>query len=250
MRRPGNEAIGALRCAFGGGGRSAGVLMRCPFCGSSVEPGRDAAGQLVCPLCRNTGRVEAAWSQSPAPAPAAVPAAAPGFAPPPAPAPGGRAPGKSIAALAVGIAALVLFPLAIILGPVALVLGIQALRQLKRAPSTAGQGMAIAGIVLGGIGFLVGITVVLAAVVFVLVSNLGSAGAWAFEVDPSGEGGVLTVVDHPASAHWAGFELDGTASCRLPVGEVAFGDEIVCTTDGTVVLLDAADGTEVYRATV
>jgi hypothetical protein len=150
-----------------------------------------------------------------------------------------------------GIAAFVVFPLAILLGPVALVLGIQALRQIRRMPpGTPGQGMAVAGIVLGLIGIMVGITVVLAAIVFVLVSNLGTTGEWDFDVDATGKGGVLTVKGYPGAPSWSGFRLGGTASCRLPAGDVDFGDEIVCTTDGTVQLLDAGDGHAVYNATV
>lgn len=233
--------------------------MRCPFCGSTVEPARNAAGQLVCPLCGNTGRIAPAppgaqpWTAAP-PAPPASPYAAQGAWPPPAEPPGGgpgRTPTKATLALIFGIAAFVLFPFAILLGPVALVLGIQALRQIKRMPpGTPGQGLAITGIVLGGIGIMVGITVVLAAVVFVLVSNLGTLETWDFDVDDSGPGGVLTVKGYPGTPSWSDFALGGTASCRLPTGDVSFGDEIVCTTDGTVQLLDAATSQALYNATV
>jgi hypothetical protein len=33
-------------------------MVRCPKCGHDVVPGRDAGGRLVCPLCRNTGKVQ------------------------------------------------------------------------------------------------------------------------------------------------------------------------------------------------
>lgn len=253
---------------MGGPPRFPRVPMRCPYCGSTVEPTRGAAGQLVCPLCGNTGRIAAAppaaQSWTAAPAPPAPPAASPSAgspypsSPPQWPSSGdpsaagqaGRAPTKATLALVFGIATLVLFPLAILLGPVALVLGIQALRQLKRMPpNTPGQGMAITGIVLGAIGIVVGITVVLAAIVFVLVSNLGTE-EWAFDVDDSGAGGVLTVTNYPGLPAWSEFELGGTASCRLPAGDVDFGDEIVCTTDGTVLLLESATNEAVYTATV
>jgi hypothetical protein len=239
--------------------------MRCPFCGSTVEPTRNAAGQLVCPLCGNTGRIAPAppgaqsWTASPSPAGAAgAPYPSSSQWPPPAGASPssamgapGRAPTKALLALIFGIAAFVLFPIAIILGPVALVLGIQALRQIKRMPpGTPGQGMAITGIVLGGIGIMVGITIVMAAIVFVLVSDLGTMGEWDFDVDASGVGGVLTVKDYPGTPPWSDFELGGTASCRLPTGDVGYGDEIVCTTDGSVILMDAATNQAVYNATV
>jgi hypothetical protein len=150
-----------------------------------------------------------------------------------------------------GIATFVLFPIAILLGPVALVLGIQALRQIKRMPpNTPGQGLAITGIVLGGIGIMVGITIVFAAIVFVLVSNLGTLDEWDFDVDAAGQCGVLTVKGYPGTPSWSDFALGGTASCRLPTGDVGFGDEIVCTTDGTVQLLDGATNQALYNATV
>ncbi|MES2154294.1 MAG: hypothetical protein V4510_04085 [bacterium] len=37
----------------------------CPFCGTVVEPGRDATGRLLCPACRNTGRMAPPQFSSP-----------------------------------------------------------------------------------------------------------------------------------------------------------------------------------------
>jgi hypothetical protein len=210
-----------------------------------VEPGRNAAGHLVCPLCRNTGRIQAAQ-----PAPAAPP---PASADPQAPPPGAVAPAprKALAALIVGIAAVVVAPLGLLLGPAALVLGVQALRRIKRLPpGTGGQGMAIAGIVLGGVGIMLGITVLLALLVFVLVSDLAAGEQWAFAVDATGVGGVLTVEGYPGLPSWDRFGLGGSAECRLPTGDVDYGDRIVCTTDGTVLLTEVATGEVVYSATV
>jgi hypothetical protein len=157
----------------------------------------------------------------------------------------------AVAALVLGICSLVVFPLAIVLGPLAIVYGVKAQGRIRRSPpGTPGQGMAITGTILGSIAILVGITIVLAAVVFVLVSNLCEAEAWDFTVDASGPGGVLTVAGYPGFPDWSEFSLDGSAACRLPSGSVDYGDAIVCTSDGTVVLLDGATGVALYNATV
>lgn len=230
--------------------------MRCPYCGSAVEPLRDAAGQLVCPACHNTG-VVAAPAGPPGPPgfpPAPTPAASavygaypyPSYAAPPA----GPTSGKAIAALVLGICSIVLYPLAIILAPIAIVLGVKGLREARGPPPRPGKGMAIAGITTGGVGAVVGVTVVLAAVVFILVSDLGEDEAWDFEVDDGGQGGVLTVSGYPGFPSWDEFALGGDADCRLPFGDVDYGDEIVCSTDGSVLLLDAATGNAVYTAEV
>ncbi|HJQ93361.1 MAG TPA: DUF4190 domain-containing protein, partial [Candidatus Thermoplasmatota archaeon] len=179
-----------------------------------------------------------------------------GAAPPPV-GPPGATPGKAVAALVLGIAAILVFPVAIVLGPLALVFGVKAMRDLKRSPpGTPGQGMAIAGVVMGGIAILVGLTVVLAAVVFVLVSNLGQPTdpSFDFEVDAEGPGGVLrltNVTGLTSLADWSDYELGGTARCSLPNdGRIDVGDEIVCVTDGTVALIDWYEGETVYFADV
>lgn len=233
------------------------VPMRCPYCGSVVEPARDTSGALFCPACQNTGKVTPAWPPQPqGSSPPAVPGGMATPAGTAASAPPGRTPGKAVAALVVGIATFVLFPLAIVLGPIALVLGIKALGEVKRSPpGTPGQGMAIAGTVLGGLGILLGLTVLMAAVVFVLVSNLSEPPepTFTFEVDAEGTGGVLrlsNVTDLPSFADWSDYELGGTARCALPNGDIDVGDEIVCVTDGTVVLIDWYDEETVYFADV
>ena len=76
--------------------------------------------------------------------------------PPPPPQPQNRSappPGLAIASLVVGLfGAMVGLACAIpIPGIVAVILGIIALKQMKSAPNSAGRGLAIAGIVLGGI---------------------------------------------------------------------------------------------------
>ncbi|MEA3137099.1 MAG: hypothetical protein QOC71_1380 [Thermoplasmata archaeon] len=219
--------------------------MRCPHCGSVVEPARDTSGALFCPVCQNTGILP-----SGVPAPPPIPPLSP-------PAAVGSAPGKATAALVLGIATFVAFPIAIVLGPIALVLGIQALRKIKASPpGTPGQGMAVAGIVLGSVGILFGLTVVMAALVFVLVSNLGPSAAggteFTFVVDAAGPGGTLTLaaVTNATFADWSDYELGGDARCTLPSGPVEAGDRIVCVTDGDVVLIDWGNEETVYSTTV
>lgn len=160
-------------------------------------------------------------------------------------------PGVAVAALVLGICSMVVFPLAIVFGPLAIVYGVKAQGRIRRSPpGTPGQGMALTGIILGSIGIMVGITVVLAAVVFVLVSNLGATETWAFTVDTSGPGGVLTVTGYPGFPDWSEVSLGGSAACRLPTGSVDYGDTIVCTSDGTVFLLDGTSGAALYNTTV
>jgi hypothetical protein len=162
-----------------------------------------------------------------------------------------RTSGKAIAALVLGISAIVIWPLAIILGPLAIYFGISSKNAIRLNPGQSGNGMAIAGIVLGSISLLFGL-IVAAAVVFVLVSNLGGASdpEFAFAVDASGPGGVLTVVQFTGVAEWSDFALGGDAQCSLPNGEIDGGDEIVCVSDGDVILYDWFTEDVVYSTTV
>lgn len=171
--------------------------------------------------------------------------------PPDGPAP---TPGKAVAALLLGIAAFVVFPLGIILGPLALVFGIKALGRLKRLPpGTPGHGMAVTGIVLGGLGVLVGLTFGLAAIVFVLVSALGAGSeappALSLSKDDSGAGGVLTVSDVEAGVQWWEFIAAGDAGCVLPAGPVEVGQQVTCSSAGWVDLVHEPTGESVYATT-
>jgi hypothetical protein len=61
--------------------------------------------------------------------------------------------GKAIGALVCGIGSLV------IVGVVAIVLGVMARKEIAAHPEKAGSGMALAGIVLGAMGFVLGIVI-------------------------------------------------------------------------------------------
>ncbi|MCA1702629.1 MAG: DUF4190 domain-containing protein [Actinobacteria bacterium] len=65
--------------------------------------------------------------------------------------------GKAIGALVCGIGSLVI--LGIIVGIVAIVLGVMARKEIAAHPEKAGSGMALAGIVLGAMGFVLGIVI-------------------------------------------------------------------------------------------
>jgi Domain of unknown function (DUF4190) len=97
--------------------------------------------------------------QPPAPPPGQQPP--PGSWPPPQ-APWGPAPptnGKATTSLVLGICGIVLCP--IVLSVPALVLGYQARREIDQSNgASGGRGMAVAGIVLGWIGLVIGILIV------------------------------------------------------------------------------------------
>ena len=95
------------------------------------------------------------------------------------PVPGVAAPtrtsGKAVAALVLGVLGILTLPLGFPLAIAALVLGILARREVRAGGAAVeGNGMAVAGIVLGAIALALG-AVVFAAVLFVLVSDLGGA---------------------------------------------------------------------------
>lgn len=126
----------------------------CPFCLALVEPARDAAGQMVCPRCSNTGQPNPGQPQPPgammmAPTPAAQ-GVFPFQAPPP------HAKGAT-AAMVCGIIGVVAWFAGVILGVVAVGLGIAAKRRIRRQPGLAGGGKATAGIVLGSIAIVISI---------------------------------------------------------------------------------------------
>lgn len=156
--------------------------------------------------------------------------------------------------MVLGIAGVVMWPLGLLVGPIALFLGISARRDLVRRPGTGGGGLAIAGIVLGSIGCLLGLLGI--AVILTLFTAIGTieeltqAPEMAFDVDSSGDGGTLTVTDLSRPLGWSDLQLGGTASCTLPEGDVDVGDEIVCWTDGDVVLIHRVSDEEVFAAPV
>lgn len=238
----------------------AGVPMRCPHCGSVVEPLRDTSGALFCPACQNTGRVIAAWPpQAPPPAPPSAqrPGPPPGAFQPPAWQPQAKPPGKLVASVALGISAIVLFPIGLILGTIAVICATKGRNELRRLPpGTPGEGMATAGLALGIVGIVVGVfggLVLMSAVVFVLVSNLGEGSEGApsvsFMKDEAGPGGRLTVVQADAEGHWQDFTASGDAGCILPFGPVRAGDVIECGSAGTVELLHRPTNSLVYATT-
>lgn len=75
---------------------------------------------------------------------------------------GSRTNRKAIASLVLGMLGLVLVPL--VASIAALGLGISARREIRREPGTPGDGLAIAGIALGGVG----IALMLALVLFIV----------------------------------------------------------------------------------
>lgn len=238
--------------------------MRCPHCGSVVEPLRDTAGALFCPACQNSGQVSAAWAQPagyPTPAAPSDPAAlghgagplqASAYGPMAYPPANRPASGKAIASMVVGICSIVMYFLGIVLGPIALGLGISARADIKRL-GLGGNGMGLAGIILGAIGTGIGIlTIAMFAFLFTAIDDLegDTTVEMSFEVDGSGAGGTLTVVEVTGSGYWYEYELGGTARCSLPNGDVQEGDQIVCVTDGDVVVIEWDSGETIYATTV
>lgn len=65
--------------------------------------------------------------------------------------------GKAIAALVCGILSLVI--LGVILGAVAVVLGVLARKEIAVKPGLGGSGMALAGIIVGAVGFVLSIVI-------------------------------------------------------------------------------------------
>lgn len=152
----------------------------CPFCGASIDPMRNAAGQLVCPACNNTGRamapMPAASSLAGGQTYEATYAQQPPWTQPPAwtAPPQQRTNGLAVAALVLGILCFPLYFLAIILAPLAIIFGAKARGQIRRDPGQKGDGLALAGLILGCVG-LVFALIIVAAIVFVLVTKLSAA---------------------------------------------------------------------------
>ena len=212
-------------------------MATCPFCKSEVEPIRNPQGGRVCPLCRNTGRLVPAGTAPAVARPAATASArtAPSGAtmpvPPSAPvtfralaAPAGAAavpqwqassttPGRrqnapgAVAALVLGILAFVVPLLGLVLAVMAIVVGRKARRRVRQSGGgLRGDGVALAGVILGCLALAVGLVVVISAAVFVLVGN--GAG---------GNGGTPTIEFSYDDAH-------GSATVLRVVGHVTWGD--------------------------
>jgi hypothetical protein len=129
--------------------------MACPRCGSHVVPVAQASGELLCPACSNTGVVQ----------------------PQPTGTPQENAPG-AVAALVLGIVSFLPY-VGLVTSWIAIHQANAALRAIQANPGRyGGEGMARAGriIAIVALGIFVG-TVLLAAIVFVLVSNLSQRGA-------------------------------------------------------------------------
>lgn len=105
-----------------------------------------------------------------------------------------------------------------------------------------------------GVILMVAITVVLAAVVFVLVSNLGEGSESAPNISFNKDSGdrTLTVVQ-AETATWGEFAFGtNTASCAFDVSStssVSAGDTITCTAAGTVSILHVPTNSLVYTTT-
>lgn len=203
--------------------------MTCPHCRATVQPLTGADGNPLCPVCRNTGR-----PAQPAPPAAASPAWP--LVQPAAGAAKAMAPG-AVAALVCGILSFLLPFVGLVLGIVAIVLGAKARGKVRASQGTlSGEAMALVGLILGAVGSLFQVTVVLAAVVFVLVSNLAdtSPADITFEVHADQDRLVVAAVD--GHADWSSYHVSGSAGCVLPDGSVDVGDVVLCANDGTVVI--------------
>lgn len=201
-------------------------LTRCPYCHATIRPLVGHDGGKLCPVCSNRG-----LQLAPPPAPAATPPSAPAKP---------TAPG-AVAALVCGILAIVLPAIGIVFGIVAIVLGAKARRRIREDPSrNGGEGLATTGLVLGCVGIGIQLlTVGLAAVVFVLVSNLELPSApveFAIEQDDGPGGAIVVSGARDDSLRWSDLAVDTDADCSVPTGDVRVGDRITCQRDGDVVI--------------
>lgn len=71
---------------------------------------------------------------------------------------------------------------------------------------------------------------------------------------PEGPGAILTVIRATEGMDWsqAWISDSSVASCTLPTGDVGPGDQIVCTTEGSWLLLygNAGDSTIIYDGAI
>lgn len=161
-------------------------LAICPRCKSQVTPLRGPDGKALCPACNNTGIVgpagpQPAWTAAPQPdwAPATAPPAA---------YPTAQTADGAVLSLVMGILALVIPYIGFIFAFIGLSAGKKALQAIAASGGRLqGDGMAKAGRIMATVSLVlygVVLLIVLAAVVFVLVSNLGKAAADATLVSP------------------------------------------------------------------
>jgi hypothetical protein len=149
----------------------------CPHCSSAMPSPPPGAPPPAAPQGWGAPPQAApgAWGQPPAgpgyppQPPVAYPPTMPGFPAPTAVAPWAAAAGTlpnsglGIASMVVGICSIVLYPLGIVAGPTAIGLFFPAWKAIKSIPPTRrGGGMAIAGLVCGIVGTIVGIVFILA----------------------------------------------------------------------------------------
>lgn len=198
----------------------------CPYCGYPVVPRVSASGGKVCPRCNNTGQAtaqEASWE------------------PPPQAQPLQNAPG-AVPSLVLGILGIVIPYVGWILAIIALVQAKKARQALALRPGAyAGDGMAKAGRILGIIGICLGVlvlvTIILASVVFVLVSNISSQVPVDFTAQPAGPGGFLTVDRVDSGVRWSDLSyLPTSMSCSTDSADdfVDRGERLICSGDGAL----------------
>jgi hypothetical protein len=130
----------------------------CPYCKSWVIPTRNELGKLLCPTCKNGGRVAK-------PAPAFGQGTSPAYQ---AYVPSTNAPGAA-PSLVLGILAVVVPYIGWILGIIALMQSSKARKAIAMDPSLQGKGMATAGKVLGIVSLVWLIIIVVVLVMAIVV---------------------------------------------------------------------------------
>jgi hypothetical protein len=109
--------------------------------------------------------------------PTTVPAAPGAVAPTPGPATGSRTSTLAIVALVSGILGLICWPSAIVCGTAAIITGHLERKEIKRAPTVSGGGLALAGLILGYVAvavFAVAIAIYGAAMVYAVHEGINN----------------------------------------------------------------------------
>jgi hypothetical protein len=173
-----------------------------------------------------------------------------------------------------GIVSFVLSVVGVVTAILAIVFGRRATRAIRESGGRLeGGGMAKAGVILGIIYLCLAGIVMLAAVVFVLVTEAGDdegdrdperggqapSVAFTRQTDADGSGGTLTVVsfdDAYGTVPWSDIRVemdDGEdADCNLPSGDMSAGDQVDCRhldPGATIVVQHVPSGEELLRAT-